>query len=215
MYFEKKNKSNWKRAALFEYFIQDLRCVMSLTVKVDVTDFVCALKDKNIHFYPAMIWVVSAAVNQREELRMGYNEKNEVGVWGSVSPSYVHFYPEDQSFLKLVTEFDPDFSVFYHRFLADKERFKHRRGFVKNDSLNTFDVSCLPWIHYQSFDMHIFDSGTYLAPVVTWGQYAQNEQGRLTMPLTLNLHHAVADGYHLCRFFEDVQAWMKKMESQK
>ena len=26
------------------------------------------------------------------------------------------------------------------------------------------------------------------------------------MPLTMNIHHAVADGFHLCRFFREVQA---------
>ena len=30
-------------------------------------------------------------------------------------------------------------------------------------------------------------------------------QGRYMMPLTMNIHHAVADGFHLCRFFNEVQ----------
>ena len=27
----------------------------------------------------------------------------------------------------------------------------------------------------------------------------------MVMPLTMNIHHAVADGFHLSRFFADVQ----------
>ena len=69
---------------------------------------------------------------------------------------------------------------------------------------NTFDVSCLPWVRYRSFDMHIFDSGTYLAPVVTWGKYAR-EGARTVLPVSLNIHHAVADGFHLSRFFLELQ----------
>lgn len=48
---------------------------------------------------------------------------------------------------------------------------------------------------------------TTLAPVVTWGKY-ELQQGRLKMPLTMNIHHAVADGFHLSRFFTEVQEQM-------
>ena len=33
------------------------------------------------------------------------------------------------------------------------------------------------------------------------------------MPLSLNIHHAVADGYHLCRFFTDVENCLKKFSN--
>ena len=71
-------------------------------------------------------------------------------------------------------------------------------------SWNFFDVSCLPWVRYKHFDVHVFDEGKFLAPVVTWGKY-EPEDGRLIMPLTMNIHHAVADGFHLSRFFNEVQ----------
>ncbi len=65
-------------------------------------------------------------------------------------------------------------------------------------------MSCLPWIKYRHFDLHVFDEGKFLAPVVTWGKY-QQESDRFIMPLTMNIHHAVADGFHLARFFTQVQ----------
>ena len=57
---------------------------------------------------------------------------------------------------------------------------------------------------YSHFDFHVFDEGKFLAPVVTWGKYEQVNE-KLTMPLTMNIHHAVADGFHLSRFFKEVQ----------
>ena len=77
---------------------------------------------------------------------------------------------------------------------------------------NTFDVSCLPWVRYRSFDMHIFDSGTYLAPVVTWGKY-EREGDRTVLPVSLNIHHAVADGFHLSRFFLELQELLDTRQS--
>uniref|UniRef100_UPI001FDAB5FD CatA-like O-acetyltransferase n=1 Tax=Clostridioides difficile TaxID=1496 RepID=UPI001FDAB5FD len=52
--------------------------------------------------------------------------------------------------------------------------------------------------------VHVFDEGKFLAPVITWGKY-ELEQERYIMPLTMNIHHAVADGFHLSRFFNEVQ----------
>ncbi len=131
---------------------------------------------------------------------------------------YAHFHKEDERFVKLVTVYSPCFETFYQRFCEDKRRFATYRGFEQTeDPPNTFDVSCLPWTHYRSFDMHVFDKGTYLAPVITWGRYLEKE-GRLMLPLSLNLHHAAGDGYHLCRFFfrcGDMDAGFELKEKQR
>lgn len=55
MIFEKINMETWNRADVFLHFIDDVRCVISLTVDVDITDFLCRLHQKNYKFYPAMM----------------------------------------------------------------------------------------------------------------------------------------------------------------
>ena len=79
-------------------------------------------------------------------------------------------------------------------------------------SINTVDVSCLPWVKYKSSDIHVFDEGKYLAPVFTWGKY-ETENEKIILPLSMNIHHAVADGWHLSRFFADVQETINALRS--
>lgn len=212
MKFQKIHMETWERAEIFRHFIEDLRCVMNITVQVDITRFLQKIQARGWKFYPAMIWLVSAALNSRPEFRMGYDEQGNVGIWDEIHPYYAHFHPGDQRFAKLVTHYAAEPGVFYQRFLEDMAQYKNCRGFdVQDIPPNTFDISCLPWTHYQSFDMHIFDEGTYLAPVVTWGKYQADAQGKIQLPLTLNIHHAVADGFHLCRFFQDVETFMENI----
>ena len=98
--------------------------------------------------------------------------------------------------------------TFHGNFLKDRERYKDLRGFdFTGVPQNIFNVSCLPWLKYKSFDIHVFDEGKYLAPVVTWGKY-EERNGRLTIPLSVNIHHAVCDGFHLCRFFNELQTFI-------
>lgn len=40
----------WNRADVFRHFIDDVRCVMSLTVDMDITDFLCRLHQKITNF---------------------------------------------------------------------------------------------------------------------------------------------------------------------
>ena len=155
-------------------------------------------------FYPAMIWAVSRGANAHDEFKYGRDAEGRLIRWGIISPSYAHFHPEDENFTKLVTPYKEDMMEFHACFLRDRERYRELRAVVQDQPVNHFDVSCLPWVRYRHFDVHVFDEGKFLAPVITWGRY-EAEQDRLVMPLTMNIHHAVADGFHLSRFFKEVQ----------
>ena len=111
----------------------------------------------------------------------------------------------------MVTEYSDDLNEFCSRVMADRERYKNARAVLDDQPPNFFDVSCLPWVHYKHFDVHVFDEGKFLAPVVTWGKYEQDGE-KLLMPLTMNIHHAVADGFHLSRFFNEVQELISSLE---
>lgn len=204
MNYEIINTETWERGELFRFYIEKLRNVMSMTVDTDVTKLVSFVRAHGLKFYPAMMWAVSKAVNGRAEFRYGWKDGDLVR-WDYVSPYYADFHGEDERFVKLVTEYSGDLSEFHARFLADRERYKDLRAFdLKEIPPNTFDVSCLPWVRYRSFDIHVFDEGRCLAPVVTWGRF-ETENGKTVLPLSVNIHHAVADGWHLSRFFADVQ----------
>ena len=198
------DRSTWSRGALFQYYLDSMRVVMSLTVDMDVTPLVRYVKGRGLKFYPALIWAVSRVINAHDEFKYGWDTSGNLIRWDVVSPSYAHFHREDENFTKLVTEYAERLPEFHARFLRDRERYRTLRAVVEHQPPNHFDVPCLPWVRYRSFDMHIFDSGTYLAPVVTWGKYEQ-EGARTVLPVSMNIHHAVADGFHLSRFFLALQ----------
>ena len=196
--------STWPRGDLFRFYMDHMRVVMSLTVDVNVTPLVRFVKKNGMKFYPTMIWVVSRVINSHEEFKYGWDADGNLIRWDLISPSYAHFHPEDGNFTKLVTPYGKDLTEFHTRFLEDREKYRDLRAVVEGQPANHFDVSCLPWVRYRHFDVHVFDQGDFLAPVVTWGKY-EAEGDKLVMPLTMNIHHAVADGFHLSRFFADVQ----------
>ena len=43
-----------------------------------------------------------------------------------------------------------------------------------------------------------------LFPIITFGKYTE-ENGKYTLPVTLTISHAAADGYHASRFFHRLE----------
>lgn len=212
MKFEIKEKT-WQRYDLFWYYINNLRCVMSMTCDIDITDFLSYIKEREYRFYPCFIWAVTKIVNNHSEFKLGWDENNQIGEYDIIHPYFAHFYKDDENFVKLVTEYDDDLSIFHTDFVQTIKKYKDYRNFdLKKIPANTFDVSCLPWIDYKNFDIHVFDEGKYLAPVVTWGKYTESG-GKVIIPLSFNIHHAAADGYHLSRFFVELRELMKSYEN--
>lgn len=191
-----------KRAQHINHYLGVLKNVICLTATVEVTRLLARTKEQGLGFYPSFLYIVAKTVNNREEFRMGYDEQGNVGVWDEVCPSHILFHPEDETLTRIFTPWNDDFGVFYHNVVQDTAKYQGFRGFsIPGVPPNVFDVSCLPWLHYSALDIHVFDEGTYLAPVISWGKFALQANGKTEMPLTMQIHHAAADGFHVCRFF--------------
>lgn len=204
MNYTKVDIDEWSRGSLFQFYIEKMRIVMSLTVDINVAPLITYAKKNDLKFYPAMIWVVSKVINSHDEFKYSWDTDGNLIRWDSISPSYTIFNRDDECFSKFATEYTDDIFEFYQRTVDDQRKYQEERAIIGNQPQNFFDVSCLPWVKYKHFDVHVFDEGKFLAPVLTWGKYeAQN--GNALMPLTMNIHHAVADGFHLSRFFNEVQ----------
>ena len=211
MNYTKIDIESWERRDLFKLYTGELKIVMNMTVDVDITTLIKRIKAKGLRFYPTMIWVVSRLMNARDEFKYHLTEEGELIKWDFVSPSYTDFNKETEKFNKFVTEYSPDFKVFYDRVVSDCERHRNESGFIPNQPKNTFDITCLPWTTYKSLDLHIYGDGKSLFPIVMWGKYRE-ENGKILLPVTAMFHHAVIDGFTLCRFFEELSSFINEFE---
>ena len=99
----------------------------------------------------------------------------------------------------------------YATFLADYERdvaayaASGKLSPKPNPPENLFNVSMIPWARFEGFHLDLPRGGEYLLPIFPLGQFYEKE-GRWFIPLASQVHHAVCDGFHLCRFLDDLQA---------
>jgi chloramphenicol O-acetyltransferase type A len=70
--------------------------------------------------------------------------------------------------------------------------------------------SAIPWISFTSFE-HALQLPGDSNPRVVFGRHRE-VAGRRQMPVSLALHHALADGLHAGRFFESFQKGLDRAQ---
>jgi chloramphenicol O-acetyltransferase type A len=211
--FKAINLSSWSRKPYFDYYSRQVKCTYSITVTIEIESLLASCRERSIKLYPAMIYIVTTAINQVEELRMGYNEQGQLGIWNFRSPSYTIFHPDDKTFSNIWTGYHPLFSLFHHSYLQDIEQYGSVKSLFAKEGEpgNTFPISCIPWVNFTSFNLNIYDNGNYLCPIFTIGQYTKYDH-KTVIPVAVQLHHAVCDGYQAGLLFDAIKKLAEEPE---
>ncbi len=197
----------WERKEFYEHFINEVVCTYSTTVNLDITNL------KSMRLYPTIIWLLTKAVNQMPEFRTALTDKG-VGIYDEMHPAYTIFNKENKNFSAIWTAFNADYNKFLKSYEADVEAFSSSTHYAPKPDRpsNTFDISMVPWFTFTSFNINVFDEGKYLLPIFTLGKYFDDNEKRL-LPLSIQVHHAVCDGYHIGKFVETLQTMINKFHA--
>ncbi|MBE5960860.1 MAG: chloramphenicol acetyltransferase CAT [Lachnospiraceae bacterium] len=211
MKFTTIDLNEWERKDCFLHFISVAKCTYSLTVNVDITRLISFIKENNYRLYPSFTWIITKALNNHQEFKMSFDQDNNLGYYDEISPYYSVLNGKTKNMDSLYTSYDSEFKQFYKNMTEDMERYEtyNSKSFPAK---NFFIVSCLPWLNYTSFNVTNQGEQQFLSPMVTWGKYVK-QGDKILMPLTLQVHHAVADGYHCSLFYHDVEEILQNPEA--
>lgn len=199
----------WPRRAAFENFLE-LDCSYSLTVPLSIAPLLRYVREHGLRLYPALTWAVTTAVNRRQEFRMAYDREGRLGYYDLVHPEYTVLDPATHNMDSLNTAYTLSFPDFYQAMAEDLDRFQ-REGTRTASRENSILLSCVPWFSYTDVSFHPKSSLMFLRPMFVWGRY--QEQGEdVTLPFTLQVHHAAADGYHCHLLLEELRGLLARPE---
>ena len=201
------DKDSYYRKGVFRHFSEDCKCSTSMTARVDVTALAEPSRRTGTKFYLNVLYLLSKVLNSREDYRMGYLwQTEELICYDVIHPTQYVFHEDTETCTPVYTEYDPDYERFYAGALRDLERAKQTRDYALDAAHhpNWFDASYISWLSYDSLNVELPDGYLYFAPIVNWGRYRE-ENGRLLMPVSVRLNHAIADGYLLANVFRLLQ----------
>lgn len=196
------NKETWNRKEYFEYYISEIPCTYSMTTKLDITK----IKKEKHRIYPRMLYLISKVVNNHNEFKTTFNATGELGIFDKMFPCYTVFHKDSETFSNIWTEYVDDYNLFYKYYENDIQAF----GSIKkvnakpNIPENSFPVSMIPWTIFDGFNLNLQKGYNYLLPIFTMGKYYKDND-KYFLPIAIQVHHAVCDGFHICCFINELQ----------
>ncbi len=205
------DRETYYRRGVFRHFSEDCKCSVSMTARVDVTALARRSRETGTRFYINFLYILAKVLNSRDDYRMGYRwQTGELICYERIHPTQYVFHDDTETCTPVYTRWREDYEAFYAAVLDDVERAKRTREYALDaaNHPNWFDASFIPWVSYDALNIELPDGYLYFAPIVNWGRYRE-ENGRLMMPVSVRLNHAVADGYLVAKVFRLLEEEMR------
>jgi chloramphenicol O-acetyltransferase type A len=193
------NIETWNRKEHFLFFSKFEEPFWGVTVDVDFTALYLLAKEKNVSFYSSYLFLILRSINQVEQMRYRYDDKNVYQYSQiSVSPTVLR---EDGTFGFSYVDFSHAFPIFQTELQQQIEKVKDGKGLNLGEYRDdVIHFSALPWLEFRALShARSFKNGDS-CPKISVGKLVQ-KKGRRIMPLSIHVNHALVDGYHVSQFF--------------
>ena len=198
------DQENWPRRDIFKFFNAMDYPQFNVCGQAEIGPLYREAKRKGLSVSQSMMFVVCKAANMVPELRMRIRG-DEVVEHEIVHPSMTVLNDENVfGFCEI--EFSHEAGVFLKRAHEAIEAARKRPIYL-GDAPGRDDylfLSVLPWVRFSGTTHPIHMNPVDSVPRLTWGKHLK-EGDSVTLPVAIQVHHAVADGYHVGRFFTLVE----------
>ncbi|MBQ3155568.1 MAG: chloramphenicol acetyltransferase [Clostridia bacterium] len=201
--------AQFARRAHFQHFFGMAYPYVGVTVETEVTPLLALCRERGYSFYLMMLHAVALAADEIPELRQRIDN-------GGV----VEYEACPTSHTELKADGTYAYCTLHHHlplqeYLARAEAARkaaRESGSIEEEAevQSMYFISTLPWLHYTALIQPVC-CGEESNPRFTWGKYQTNDQGRVTIPLSVLAHHALADGVHIAAFYEAFDRVMTRL----
>lgn len=198
------NMKELERADYFYYFMS-VGTSIEFTVKLDVTAAIGRCREETINFQAFMLFRIYKVINTIENFRYDIFDGKLIR-WERIVPTFSSFNKSSKLFFTLYADMTEDERAFDACYKKVVREYADCNTIVPQGNLpaNRFNVSCIPWLHFEHFSSNFKDEGKQPCKMITIGKY-EKVNGRFILPFTMQISHAIADGYHVSLFFERLQ----------
>ena len=195
---------NWPRREHYHYFGELDDPYFGITAKADFTSCYRQAKQDGESFFLYSLHKILYAVNAVEEFRYRI-ENGEVVLYDTVGASPT-IGREDGSFGFGVFEYHEDRGRFVEEAKKEIDRVKKDSGLCLGEGEARNDLiyySSIPWMDFTDLKHAGRMSKGQSIPRISTGKLVPDGD-RLLMSVSVEVNHGLADGYHVARFFKEI-----------
>ena len=202
------NVDNWNREKTFRFYRAFDQPCFNLCANVDVTGIKKESKEKGISFFLLSLFYATKAANDVVHFRYRLID-NRVAVYSSIYPGSTILY-DDESFGFAYFEFKDDKMEFLDKGRKVVDLYKKGNQpfvpFAPDNGLIHFSV--IPWLNFTSFKHASHSQADQSIPKIVFGKVNKSGE-KYSMPVSVEVHHALMDGLHVARYFKTFESYCR------
>jgi chloramphenicol O-acetyltransferase type A len=208
---QKINLETWERRASFHFFKSFTEPYHGVCLRVDCTATYHYAKEHRLSVFLSLLHRSLVAAHQVE------NFKTRIvggAVWSYEQINAGSAVGRENGTIGLGHyQFRPQIDEFVQEAAIELDRVRQRDDIERYPEANLIRYSVLPWFDFTSISHARDFSHEDSAPRITFGKISE-AGGRFTMPVSIHVHHALADGLHVAQFVEKFQCCLDSPDSK-
>jgi chloramphenicol O-acetyltransferase type A len=195
--------ANWPRRAAFEFFKNYDDPFFNITGPVDVTTLQRKCKAEGSSFFLNSLYCATQAANAIPAFQLRVLDGQLVR-YATIHVGSTVLLP-DNTFQFCYFNFVPDRLEFVRTGEQRIEQLKQNPQLdPRDEALDMIHTSIIPWVSFTGFKhARRWGVADTIPKIVLGKYYKQND--RLLMPLSVEVNHAMMDGYHVGQYFACIQ----------
>lgn len=196
---------HWNRKEHFAFFSGFDDPFFGVTTSVDFTEVYRKSRELGASFFLSSVHYLLRCVNETEAFRLRIENGQ------AVSYDTVHLSPtigrDDGTFGFGFFAYDADFAVFVRNAEEEIERVRTGSGLSLSENTQRIDVvrySSLPWFAFSEMKHAVSFGRGDSVPRISTGKLTK-EGGKLMLPISITVHHALADGRDVAMLIEKLE----------
>jgi chloramphenicol O-acetyltransferase type A len=189
----------------FDFFRQMNHPHFNVCVPVDISVWLNAVQEKNRSLTPTLVWALCHALHAVPPMRQRIRG-DQVVEHDYVHPSFAVDHQESGVFSFCEVKYTEDLPTFYEKAVKMIELRRREPRF--EDELGRDDyifMSALPWVNFTSIQHAMHYHPCDSIPRISWGKFTK-EGNRTSIPVSIQVHHALVDGRHVGAFFSALES---------
>ena len=196
---------SWNRQEHFTFFSAFDSPYFGLVAEVDCTKAYLKAREAGISFFIYYLFHSVKASNAVEAFRMRI-EQGKVYIYDRIHASAT-LGRKDTTFAFSFIPYHDELSVFEQHAQKEIEEVKNSSGLRFNEDArrpDTIHYSSIPWVQFTGLSHAQNLKHDDSVPKISFGKLVEKNHKKL-MPVSVHIHHALADGYHVGKFLKEFQ----------
>lgn len=207
--YTRVNTEEWGRKKQFELFRSYADPFFNITTHVDVTGLISYAKKQDLSRFLALLHLITEGVNAIQEFRYRLDEKGVVE-YDVINPGCT-ILNSDTTFRFCYFDFVPDLSEFVRQGEEEIAREPLDSLDPRWLALEFIHCSVVPWTSFTAIKHARREDALASIPKITLGKYFERGN-RIVLPISIEAHHALVDGYHVGQYLEYLERASSRLE---